>query len=322
MTLLAPSRLWLLLAVAALAVAYIVLQRRRRHYAVRFTNLELLDSVAPRRPGWRRHVVAVATILGVAALVVSLARPAHSVKVPKGKGTVMLAIDVSASMTATDVTPSRIAAAKAAAHDFVDQLPAGFQVGLVAFDASASVVAPPTKDHAAVSRAIDQLQPGEGTAAGEAIYAALDAIKSNTRTAIAPAQQTSGDDLAATIVLLSDGATTTGRPAPEAAGAAADAGVPITTIAFGTPDGSVEVQGQVIPVPADPQTMAQVAKISGGSSFEAASASELRKVYDNIQGRVGYTTETREIGRTFTALAIVVLLAAAAGSMLWTARFL
>jgi Ca-activated chloride channel family protein len=322
MTLLAPNRLWLLLAVAGLAVAYVVLQRRRRHYAVRFTNLELLDSVAPKRPGWRRHVVAIAAIVGVAALVVSLARPARDVRVPKGKGTVMLAIDVSASMTATDVAPSRIDAAKTAARQFVNETPAGFQIGLVAFDSSARVLVAPTADHAAVIKQIDGLQPGSGTAAGEAIYAALDSIAATAGSNVVPARQTNPKDLAATIVLLSDGTTTVGRRVEDAAQAAKNVGVPVNTIAFGTDSGTVMVQGQVVPVPADPQTMATVAKISGGSSFTASSGSELRQVYKDIQGRVGYTTQTREIGRTFVAFSMVLLLAAVGASLVWTARFL
>jgi len=190
----------------------------------------------------------------------------------------------------------------------------------VSFDASASVLAPPTRDHAGVKRAIEQLTPGEGTAAGEGIYAALGAIESNVN-GVQPAAARK-PKLAATIVLLSDGATTTGRPVEQAAQAAADAGVPVSTIAYGTDHGTVVVQGQVVPVPADPQTMAQVARTTGGKSFTAASSSELRAVYKDIQGRVGYTTQTREIGRVFVALAIVLLLLAVAGSMFWSARFL
>jgi Ca-activated chloride channel family protein len=312
----------LLVAVAALAVAYVVLQRRRRHYAVRFTNLELLDSVAPRRPGWRRHVVTVAALLGVSALVVSLARPAREERVPRGEGIVMLAIDVSASMTATDVEPSRIEAAQDAAREFVEQTPDRFQVGLVVFDANARVLAAPTTDHDAVVAAIESFTPGEGTAGGEGIYAALDAIEAATRDAVTTAQTGEDEDLAATIVLLSDGTTTVGRPVEDAAQAAATASVPITTIAYGTPTGSVEIRGQVVPVPADTETMAAVARTTGGSAFEAASADQLRAVYDDIQGRVGSTTETREIGRFFIGLAVVALLLALVASMLWTARFL
>jgi Ca-activated chloride channel homolog len=321
-TLLAPSRLWLLLVVGALAVAYVVMQRRRKQYAVRFTNLALLDSVAPRRPGWRRHVVAVAGLLAVSGLVVSLARPAHTVRVPRSHGVVMLTVDVSASMTATDVEPSRIDAAKAAAREFVEQVPAGFQVGLVAFDRSANVLAQPTTDHASVVNAIEALAPGPGTATGEGIYTALEAIQANA-TDVKPAQQsTKKDDLAATIVLLSDGAQTVGRPVLDAANAAKDAGVPISTIAYGTPNGTVVVQGQVVPVPADPETMAEVARATGGTSFEAASASQLRDVYKDIQGRVGYTTKTKDISLVFVALAVVALLLAVGGSLVWSSRCL
>jgi Ca-activated chloride channel family protein len=324
MTLLTPNRLWLLVAVAALALAYVVLQRRRRHYAVRFTNIDLLDSVAPKRPGWRRHVVAIAALLGLSTMVVSLARPAREERVPRGDGIVMLTIDVSASMTATAVSPTRIAAAKAAAEDFVDRTPSGFQIGLVAFDANARVLQTPTDNHDAVKTAIDTLEPGEGTAAGEGIYAALDAIKAAVNSTAQPAQQRSGnnEDLAATIVLLSDGATTTGRPVDQAAQAAKDASVPVNTIAFGTDSGTVEIQGQVVPVPSDPATMEQVAGTTGGKAFTAGSAAELKSVYEDIQGRVGYTTETHEIGRWFIGLAMVALLLAIGASMFWTARFL
>jgi Ca-activated chloride channel family protein len=322
MTLLAPSRLWLFLLVAGLAVAYVVMQRRRKQYAVRFTNLDLLDSVAPRRPGWRRHAVALGALLAVSGLVVSLARPAHTVRVPRGHGVVMLTIDVSASMTATDVSPSRIEAAKAAAREFVEQVPAGFQVGLVAFDRSANVLTQPTTDHATVVNAIESLEPGPGTATGEGIYTALEAIQANAAD-VKPAQQTTKkDDLAATIVLLSDGAQTVGRPVLDAAQAAKDAGVPISTIAYGTPNGTVEVQGQVVPVPADPETMSEVARATGGSAFQAASASELRNVYKDIQGRVGYTTKTKDISLVFVAIAVVALLLAAGGSLLWSNRFI
>ncbi len=322
MTLLAPGRMWLLVFVGALAVAYVVAQRRRKQYAVRFTNLDLLDSVAPRRPGWRRHVVALAALLAATGLVISLARPAHEVRVPRSRGVVMLTVDVSASMTATDVEPSRIAAAKVAAREFVEQVPAGFQVGLVAFDGTARVLSTPTTDHAAVVGAIDALTPGPGTATGDAIFTALEAIEANAND-VQPAQQRAPkDDLAATIVLLSDGTRTVGRPVGDAAQAAKDAGVPISTIAYGTPNGTVIVQGQIVPVPADTQTMAEVAEVSGGSAFEAASASELRDVYEDIQGRVGYRTETRELGRVFVALAVIALLLAAGGSLLWSNRFL
>lgn len=307
MTFLASERLWLLVVVAALAAAYVVLQRRRRHYAVRFTNLELLASVAPRRPGWRRHVSAALAGVALAGVVLGLARPARDERVPKEAATVVLVVDTSVSMEATDVAPDRLQAAQAAARTFVDGLPDGLLVGLVAFDGSTRLLATPTADHAAVEQALGRLATGPGTAAGEGVYAALGAIT---------------DKRSAAIVLLSDGVTTVGRPVEEAAAAAARQGVPVTTIAFGTGTGTVEVQGQVVPVPADPATMSAVAETTGGIFFEAFSAEQLRDVYRDIGTRVGYEVEQREIGMTFVAVAFVLLLAALAAGLVWTSRIL
>ena len=325
MTFLSPAWLWLLLGVAALAVLYIVLQSRRPEYAVRFTNLPLLDSVAPKHPGWRRHIAAGLALASAALFVAALARPARDERVPRNQGIIMLAVDVSASMTATDVQPSRIAAATVAARDFVESIPGGFEVGLVAFDGSARVLSPPTEDHTEVAAAIDRLDTGEGTAAGDAIYAALDSINASLADRGATdgnGSDNSDEDLAATIVLLSDGTTTVGRPVEDAANAANDAGVPITTIAYGTDEGEVTIQGELIPVPADTETMAAVARATGGSAFEAGSAAQLEGVYKDIQGRVGYATEQKEIGRAFMFVGILVLFAALAAAMIWMARLL
>lgn len=307
MTFLASERLWLLVVVAALAVAYLVLQRRRRHYAVRFTNLDLLASVAPKRPGWRRHASAGLVGLALAGVVLGLARPVRDERVPKEEATVMLVVDTSVSMEATDVAPDRLQAAQAAARTFVDGLPDGLLVGLVAFDGSTRLLATPTADHAAVEHAIGQLATGPGTAAGEGVYAALGAIT---------------DKRSAAIVLLSDGVTTVGRPVEQAAAAAARQGVPVTTIAFGTDTGTVEVQGQVVPVPADPATMSAVAEATGGTFFEAFSAEQLREVYRDIGQRVGYEVEQREVGMTFVAVGFVLLLVALAAALVWTGRIL
>lgn len=316
MTLLSPERLWLLLLVGALAVVYVVLQRRRRHYAVRFTNLALLDSVAPRRPGWRRHVVAVIAGLALCALVVGLARPARDTKVPREEAVVMLAIDVSRSMTAVDVSPTRLASAISAAEDFIDDIPSRFRVGLVAFDDEARILATPTLEHRVVIDALSRLEPGRGTAAGDAIDASLEAIESVLGTG------EEVDDFAATIVLLSDGATTSGMDPAEAARLAADAGVPVTTIAYGTDGGTVEIEGDIVPVPADPVAMEAIADATDGSFFEAASASQLRAVYEDIQGRVGFTTEQREVVLWFLTAAMIALVLALMSSMFWQARFL
>jgi len=323
MTLLAPERLLLLVPVIALAIGYVFLQRHRRHYAVRFTNLELLDSVAPKRPGWRRHAVAGVAGLALVAMVIGLARPARDEKIPREQAVVMLAIDVSRSMTATDVAPSRLESAIAAAKSFVDGVPGGFQVGLVAFDDSARVVTMPTTEHEQVIAALDRLQPGRGTAAGDAIETSLDAIRTTLSDSKSTSTTTPGakEDLAATIVLLSDGATTAGTPPEQAANDAAEAGVPVQTIAYGTATGVVTIDGETVPVPSDPVTMKAIADTSKGSFFEAASLSKLQQVYRSIQGRIGYTTEQREIVLWFVMIALVALMLALAGGLLWSARF-
>jgi Ca-activated chloride channel family protein len=326
MSFLRPSMLWLLLVPIALAAAYVAMQRRRRHYAVRFTNLDLLDSVAPRRPGWRRHLPASVVGLALVASVIGLARPTHTTQVPREYAIVMLAIDVSGSMAATDVAPDRLEAAITAASSFVDDLPDGFQVGLVAFDRSATVLVSPTRDHAAVEAAITQLQLGEGTAAGDGIVAALDAIRTAQSVAgIAPVVAVTPDDttaVPATIVLLSDGATTAGVPVADAATRAADAGVPVSTITFGTDTGTVTIRDQVVAVPPDAASMAAVADATGGTAFDAASTDELASVYDEIQGRVGDVSTSSELIIWFLGAAVVLLALACIGSMVWTGRFL
>lgn len=316
MTFLSTSRLWLLLAVAGLAAAYVILQSRRRDYTVRFTNLELLASVAPKRPGWRRHVPAAAMAFALATLVVGLARPVRDERVPQEAATVMLVVDVSASMQATDVAPTRLQAAREAAASFVQDLPDRLRLGLVSFDRTTRVLAPPTTDHAAVEAGIASLTTGPGTAAGDAIFVALDAI-----TGAGGAGTTDGKQTAA-IVLLSDGVTTVGSPVDAAAQAAVEQGVPVTTIAFGTESGTVEIGGRLIPVPADAAAMSDLADVTGGSFFEASSGQELRGVYEKIGSRVGYTIEEKEIGMVFVAVGVAVLLLALGAAMAWTGRIL
>lgn len=333
MSFLRPSMLWLLAAVAALVGGYLFMQRRRRHYAVRFTNIELLDSVAPRRPGWRRHLPATAVGAALIASVVGLAQPVHATQVPRESAVVMLAIDISGSMSATDVSPDRLEAAVTAASAFVDDLPAGFQVGLVSFDKTARVLVQATTDHAAVTAALDQLQLGAGTAAGEGIVAAVDAIaaaqgaagiqpvsaitSSGTSTAASAA-----DAVPATIVLLSDGATTAGISVADATQQAVDAGIPVSTITFGTATGTVEIEGQTVSVPPDAATMSTVAETTGGTAFDAASGAELSSVYSAIQAKVGYTTVESSLMVWFLGAAMALLVLAVVGSMVWTGRFL
>jgi Ca-activated chloride channel family protein len=325
MTFLAPGRLVLLIAVAALIVAYAVLQRRRRHYAMRFTNLELLAALAPRRPGWRRHVAAAALLGALALLVVGFARPTRAVRVPRNEATVMLAIDVSASMEATDVPPNRLAAAQQSATDFAEHLPDRFRLGLVAFDGVARVLVPPTSDHETVAGAISRLRLGPRTAAGEAVYAALESIAGATTSPATPRSSGPGEAPAratARIVLMSDGATTSGRPTSEAALAARDAGVPVSTIAFGTDAGTVTIGNTLIPVPVDRFALQQLADLSGGKFFQAASGEELSGVYRDIGTAIGYRTVRREATATFTGAALLLAAAGVAAGMAWGGRVL
>jgi Ca-activated chloride channel family protein len=312
MSFISPDKLWLLVLVAAVAGAYVVLQRRRRHYAARFTNLDLLASVAPKRPGWRRHVSAGALLASLLFFTVAFARPTRAERVPRKEATVMLAIDVSASMQAQDVKPTRLAAAQQAATDFTEHLPARFRLGLITFDGSARLVVPPTTDHDEVATAISGLSLGPRTAAGEAVYAAINALT-------ATGADKNG---AARVVLMSDGATTSGRPVEQAAQAAAAAKIPVSTIAFGTDDGTVEIQGQTIPVPVDRDALRDLASTSGGKFFEAASGEELTSVYRDIGSTVAYRNVRHEVTATFVGLGIVLLAAGLLAGLLWTGRIL
>jgi Ca-activated chloride channel family protein len=310
---LAPERLWLLLLVAALAVAYVVLQRRRPRYALRFTEVELLASVVPRSVAWRRHLPAVLLLLSLVAMTAAFARPEADVRVPREQATVVVVLDTSLSMQATDVEPDRISAAKTAAARFVEQLPERFQVGLVSFSRSASVVVPPTQDHALVTSAVRALELGPSTAIGEAVFAALEAVRTSGAAADA-------EPPPARIVLLSDGTNTVGRPVPEAAEAAREAGVPVSTIAYGTTNGVVEVRGQLIPVPVDTPTLQRLAAATGGTGFTAENAGELSEVYADIGSAVATVIERREVSATVAGLALLLGLAAAAASLAWGAR--
>lgn len=312
---LSPSRLWLLLAVVALAAVYVVVQVvRRPAYAVRFTNLALLDVVAPKRPGWRRHLAAGAFLLGVAALVLSLAKPAHPVEVPRERATVVLAIDVSLSMAAEDVEPNRLSAAKDAAELFLDTVPPTINVGLVRFAGTAGVVVPPTTDHERVRRAVEGLDLGEGTGIGEAIFASLDALE----TLPDPADE--DEAVPATIIVLSDGETTQGRPDREGVEAAIAADVPVSTIAFGTADGFIVIEGELIPVPPLFDNMADIAEDTGGIAFQAEDEAELAAAYEDLGSSIGFEVEDQEISAWFVGAGLVALLAAAAVSLLWFSR--
>jgi Ca-activated chloride channel homolog len=339
MTFLAPALLLGLLLVPLLAALYVWAQRRRSRYAVRFTNLDLLANIAPRRPGWRRHLPVALYLLAVATLAVGLARPTMVVPTPRDDATVILAIDVSGSMKAEDVAPSRLAAARAAAQDFVDGLPASVRVGVVAFATRPVTLVTPTADRAAVRAALDGLRPRDGTAMGDALMQVLDlaeAVQTGDGSASTagsgdtapgdgvPAATGSGPAVAA--ILLSDGANSAGETSPlDAAQRAATLGVPIHTIALGTAAGTVEVTDEngmpvTLDVPPDTATLQQIADTTGGTAFDAPTADELKVVYDDLESRVGWTNEEQEVTWLFAAAALLTVVAAAGLSVLWFGR--
>ncbi len=360
MTFASPTLLLALALVPVALVVYLLVQRRRSRYAVRFTNVDLLANIVPRSPRWRRHVPPALYLVAIAALGIALARPSMTVAVPREEATVVLAMDVSGSMTATDVSPSRLDAAKAAATTFIDQLPAGFRVGLVAFSTEARIVLAPTGDRAQVRSAIANLTAGGGTAMGDAVALSIQAARTgqagNAKGAGAtvpgassdpgaapsapggatpapgapsPAAGSSAPDQAplAATVLLSDGSNTTGRLEPLAAASmAAAAGVPVYTIALGTDAGVVDVADDLgvmhhLSVPPDPETLASIAETTGARSFQAPTAADLATIYQSLGTKVGYTQEQQEVTQWFAAGALVLVVAGAGLAAVWFNRF-
>lgn len=329
MSFLAPLLLIPLLLVPILIALYLWAQRRRQRYTVRFTNLDLLANVAPTRPGWRRHLPPILYLAAVSLLVLGLARPAMVVPVPREDATVLLVIDVSGSMQATDVAPTRLDAARVAAEAFVDQLPAGLRVGLVAFASEPVTLVSPTADRGPVHDALDALVPLDGTAMGDALMQVLDiaeriqATPSGSPTEPAP---TADEPPLVATILLSDGANSVGVAEPLAAARrAATIGVPIYTIALGTEAGQVTVEDEfgfpvTLEVPPDRETLGRIAEVTGATAFDAPTAEDLEAVYGDLQSRVGFVEEEQEVGAWFGGGALVLVVLAATLSVLWFGR--
>lgn len=316
MSLASPGWLWLVLPVIALLVSYLVQLKRRSKYAVSFATLPMLERLAPVRPGWRRHLPATLLILGFLTLTIAAARPQVDEQVPRERATVIVVVDVSLSMQATDVAPDRLSAARGAAQSFVEGLPAGFNVGIVEFAGSATVLAKAGPDHAAAIAALDQLKLAEGTAIGDGVLTSLAQIQASAAT-----DGTGGAlDVPAHIVLLSDGTNTVGSSLDQAATAAADAQVPVSTIAYGTETGTVVVDGSLVPVPVDQSSLDALAAATGGRGYAAETADQLDEVYNDIQSLIGYTTEQRDVTPYVIAVALLLGLLAAAMSLRWFAR--
>ena len=350
-----------LLAVPIAFAAYLFVQRRRSRYVVRFTNVDLLANLVPKTPAWRRHVPPALYLAAMAALIVGLARPSAMVAVPREDATIVLAMDVSGSMLATDVSPSRLASAQDAAATFIDQLPPTFQVGLVTFGTAAQVAVGPTTDRAEIHEALDALAADGGTALGDAIGSSVqlarevidtaataggptaspDAGSSEAPSAIPEPSATpqpsvppsAGEDAAdaepplVATVLLSDGANSTGRLEPaEAAREAQSIGMPVYTIALGTPSGVVTVEDEfgiphTVEVPPDTDTLAAIAETTGARSFQAPTASDLQAIYESLGSRVGTRAEPQEVTQWFAAAGLVLMLGGAALAAHWFNRF-
>ncbi|TWP46760.1 VWA domain-containing protein [Lentzea tibetensis] len=308
----APWWFLLLLVVVALAAGYVVLQRIRRRRVMRFTNLELLEKVAPKREGWSRHVPATLLLVALSLLTVALAGPTAEQRVPRNRATVMLVVDTSLSMKATDVQPSRLEAAQVAAKSFAEGLTPGINLGLISFAGSATVLVAPTTDRPAVTQSIDGLKLAQSTATGDAIVAAMAAIDSFGKV-VGGAE----GPPPARIVLMTDGKETVGtRKAFDAAEDAKKAGIPISTISFGTEEGTVDIEGRQQPVPVDDESMKEIAQLSGGEFFKAASAEELRRVYDTLGEQIGYEKKKADASKPWLIIGTLSSVFAAALALL------
>ena len=328
-----PFALLGLLLIPLVMLLYAYAQRRRRQYAVRFTNLELLGSVVTRSPSFRRHLPPLLFLLALAALTLAVARPHVNVDVAREEATVMLVTDSSGSMQATDVSPSRLAAARNAAKGFADRLPEQFRLGFVSFSNVASLLAPPSDDREPVKQALDSLQAEGGTAIGSGLEAALTGlqpvIQRERAEAREEAQQEGGRTRRrsppAVVVLLSDGYSTTGPNPMTVARRARDLRVPVYTVALGTSAATVTLSDRLgatrtVRVPPDRETLRRIARTTRGQYFDAADEEKLASVYDRLGSRIGFREEQREYTAAFAAGGLGLMLAGGLLSMMWFGR--
>jgi Ca-activated chloride channel homolog len=300
-----------------LAVAYVRHERRRRAAAQAFVAAPLLASVVPSGPGWRRHAPLIAYAIAATILLAALARPERTVAIPDERAAIVLAIDHSGSMEATDVSPNRLRAAQSAAKSFLRRVPDRIRIGVVGFDHAARVLQTPTVERAAVGEAIDNLRPTGGTASGEALAASLNVLsrRGGPQRRRAPGA----------IVLLSDGKSTRGRDPLDLARRARRLRVPIYTIALGTAAGTIQVPSRSggterRRVPPDPAVMRRVARLSGGRTFSAPDAESLSSVYEDLGSRVGRRDVQREVTAAFAGGALLLMIGGALMSLHWFHR--
>ncbi|CAA9461222.1 MAG: von Willebrand factor, type A [uncultured Solirubrobacteraceae bacterium] len=312
----APGAFVLLALLPLLAVAFVLLRRRRRAYVVRFPATPVVASVLPRRPNWRRWVAPALLAASAVALTVALARPQATVAVPVERASVMLIFDASGSMRAEDVAPTRLQAAQSAAHRFLDRVPDSLLVGFVSYSNAPMTVVQPTVDRVPVRSALAGLRADGGTATGDALVSALDLLE---------ARRTDDGRVApAAVVLLSDGKTTAGSDPVEASRRAGALGVPVYTVALGTPDGVIHngPYGGFLPVPPDPQTLRAMSERSGGNSFRVDDAGELDRVYERLGSRIGTRDQRREVSAAFAGGGLLLLLAGLGSALRWRPRLL
>jgi Ca-activated chloride channel family protein len=341
-----PEFLALLLFVPLLAGLYVWLLRRRKKLAVRYANLSLVKEALGRGPGWRRHVPPALFLLALASLLVAVARPTAVITLPSQQGVVILAMDVSGSMRATDVEPNRLVASQVAAKAFVAETPRTTRVGVVSFAGTAALVQPPTQNKEDIVAAIDRFQLQRATAIGSGIIVSLAAIfpdagidlgtltygreprsvpidqkKDKDKPAFKPVPP--GSYASAVIILLTDGQRTTGPDPLEAAKMAADRGVRIFTVGVGTPQGEIiGFEGWSMRVRLDEETLKQIANITQGEYFYAGTAVDLKKVYENLNARLVLEKKETEVSALFAAAGALLAVVAAALSVLWFHRIL
>ena len=309
-----PERLWWLLLIPVLVAIYIYLTRRKNRSGMRFTNTAVLGAVVPVQSQWRRHLAVALTLLSLIALTIAWSRPSGVDRVPRERATVVLVLDISQSMAAVDVKPTRLDAAKAEAKKFVAALPPQFNVALVSLSGNPASRLPPTTDRGQVNRAIDALTLQDSTAIGDSINVAMATLQSAPKAA-------DGSVPPGAIVLLSDGQNTAGRSPTQEAAEATKAKVPIYTIAYGTENGYVDLDGKREPVPPDKALLQRIATMTNGQAYSAENVGQLENVYKNIRSEVGYEEVRKEITATWAgyglAFAVVAALAAVSLGARW-----
>jgi Ca-activated chloride channel family protein len=333
----APIWLLVALAVPLLLGAQWAIQKRRMRYAISYSNTSVLASVATKS-SWRRGVPVALFALAWLVLALGMAKPQAEVAIPRDEATIILAVDVSGSMAAEDVTPDRMTAAKAAASSFINKLPGRFRIAVVSFSDVPDVLAQPTTDRSSTLDALASLEAEGGTAMGQAIIQSIELVEDDRERlalptpSITPSQDASPSpapderERVSAVLLLSDGYNTTGVSPLAAAGQARARDVPVYSIALGTPEGVVTVPDQfgnqrLLPVPPDYQTLETIASTTDGEYFEAPTDEDLQSVYASLGERIGYTTRPDEVTYAFAGLGALLLLLAAATSILWRGRF-